>query len=102
MIAWTIYITFAGAVLLLFCRASLARWIALATALGGFAIGLDRVFCAFDRLRAFQHDRPRAVGAGAWDELPSRRRWHQSDDDLGDWADRGERCSFFLERGGAA
>ena len=40
MIAWTIYITFAGAVLLLFLPRVCARWIALAATLGGFAIGL--------------------------------------------------------------
>ena len=40
MIAWTVYITFAGAVLLLFLPRVCARWIALAAALGGFAIGL--------------------------------------------------------------
>ena len=40
MIAWTIYLTFAGAVLLLFLPRCLARWIALATTVAGFAIGL--------------------------------------------------------------
>ncbi len=40
MIAWTIYITFAGAVLLLFLPRVCARWIALAATLGGLAIGL--------------------------------------------------------------
>ncbi len=40
MIAWTIYITFAGAVLLLFLPRVCARWIALATTLAGFATGL--------------------------------------------------------------
>ena len=39
MIAWTIYLTFGGRVLLLFCRA-LARWIALLTTLAGFALSL--------------------------------------------------------------
>ena len=38
MIAWTIYLTFAGAVLLLFLPRGLARWLALATAAAGFAI----------------------------------------------------------------
>lgn len=37
MIAWTIYITFAGAFGLLFMPRFFARWIALATALAGFA-----------------------------------------------------------------
>ena len=37
MIAWTIYLTFAGAVLLLFLPRIFARWIALATTLAGFA-----------------------------------------------------------------
>jgi NADH-quinone oxidoreductase subunit M len=40
MIASTIYLTFAGAVLLLFLPRNFARWIALATAAGGFAISL--------------------------------------------------------------
>ena len=44
MIASTIYVTFAGAVLLLVLPRILARWIALATALGGFAIGLNAFF----------------------------------------------------------
>ena len=44
MIAWTIYVTFAGAVLLLVLPRVLARWVALATALGGFAIGLVAFF----------------------------------------------------------
>jgi len=44
MIASTIYITFAGAVLLLVLPRVLARWIALATALGGFAISLAAFF----------------------------------------------------------
>ena len=37
MIAWTIYITFAGAVLLLFLPRVFARWIALLTTAAGFA-----------------------------------------------------------------
>jgi NADH-quinone oxidoreductase subunit M len=44
MIAWTIYITFAGAVLLLFTRRVLSRWIALVTTLAGFAISLIALF----------------------------------------------------------
>ncbi len=38
MIAWTIYLTFAGAVLLLFLPAAVSRWIALATAAAGAAV----------------------------------------------------------------
>jgi len=38
MIAWTIYVTFAGALLLLCLPRSCARWIALATAVAGFGI----------------------------------------------------------------
>ena len=38
MIAWTIYITFAGAFGLLFMPRFFTRWIALATALAGFVI----------------------------------------------------------------
>ncbi len=44
MIAWTIYITFAGAFGLLFMPRFFARWIALATALAGFAIESAGVF----------------------------------------------------------
>src|SRR4029450_14073990 len=44
MIASTIYLTLAGAVLPLLLPRVLARWIALATALGGFAIALDAFF----------------------------------------------------------
>src|ERR1700741_4566501 len=40
MIAWTIYITLAGAVLLLVLPRPLARWIALFTTIGGLALGL--------------------------------------------------------------
>ena len=45
MIAWTIYITFAGAVVLLFMPRVFARWIALVTTVGGFAISLATFFC---------------------------------------------------------
>jgi NADH-quinone oxidoreductase subunit M len=48
MIAWTIYITFAGAVLLLFMPRALSRWIALATSAGGFAVSLAAFFNAVD------------------------------------------------------
>src|SRR5438067_11587369 len=48
MIAWTIYITFAGAVVLLFAPRALARWIALVTAGGGFATSLVACFKAAD------------------------------------------------------
>src|SRR5438045_7043069 len=40
MIAWTIYVTFGGAVLLLFLRRAFARWIALLTTIAGLAICL--------------------------------------------------------------
>ena len=46
MIAWTIYITFAGAFGLLFMPRFFARWIALATALAGFATSLLAFFQA--------------------------------------------------------
>ena len=45
MIAWTIYITFAGAVVLLFLPRFLSRWIALLTTIGGLAISLAAFFC---------------------------------------------------------
>src|SRR2546430_3695152 len=44
MIAWTIYVTFAGAVALLFLPRVLSRWIALVTTLAGFAISLIALF----------------------------------------------------------
>src|SRR5204863_8210090 len=40
MIAWTIYITFASAVLLLLLPRAFARWIALLTTIAGLALGL--------------------------------------------------------------
>src|SRR5260370_1918742 len=45
MIAWTIYITFAGAIVLLVLPRVFARWIALATTVAGFAVGLATFFC---------------------------------------------------------
>src|SRR5256885_11673551 len=45
MIAWTIYLTFAGAVILLVLPRAFARWIALVTAVTGFAVGLATFFC---------------------------------------------------------
>src|SRR5437879_762060 len=48
MIAWTIYITFAGAFGLLFMPQRFARWIALATALAGFTTSLLAFFDAHD------------------------------------------------------
>ena len=45
MIAWTIYLTFGGALLLLCMPRTFARWIALVTAAGGFAISLASFFC---------------------------------------------------------
>src|SRR6267143_1480983 len=48
MIAWTIYVTFAGAGALLFLPRVLSRWVALATAAGGFAVSLAAFFNAVD------------------------------------------------------
>jgi NADH-quinone oxidoreductase subunit M len=45
MIAWTIYISFAGAVVLLFMPRVFARWIALATTAASFAVSLAAFFC---------------------------------------------------------
>jgi NADH-quinone oxidoreductase subunit M len=45
MIAWTIYITFAGAVAALVLPRVFARWIALVTTAAGFAVGLATFFC---------------------------------------------------------
>jgi len=44
MIAWTIYITFAGAVLLLLLPRAFARWIALLATIAGLALGLSHWF----------------------------------------------------------
>jgi len=44
MIAWTIYITFAGAIVLLVLPCAFARWIALITAATGFAVSLATFF----------------------------------------------------------
>jgi NADH-quinone oxidoreductase subunit M len=48
MIAWTIYVTFGGALLLLFLPHILARWMALLASLTGFAISLNAFFNAGD------------------------------------------------------
>ncbi|HKP02584.1 MAG TPA: NADH-quinone oxidoreductase subunit M [Chthoniobacterales bacterium] len=48
MIAWTIYLTFLGALLLLFLPPMLARWMGLLTAVAGFAVSLDAFFTATD------------------------------------------------------
>ena len=45
MIAWTIYLTFAGAVMVLLVPRKFARWIGLVTAVAGFAISLATFFC---------------------------------------------------------
>src|ERR1051325_314153 len=44
MIAWTIYVTFGGAMITLFSRRRLAKWVALLTSVGGLAIGLVAFF----------------------------------------------------------
>jgi NADH-quinone oxidoreductase subunit M len=44
MIAWTIYITFAGAVVILLLPRIFARWIALIATLAGFAVSLETFF----------------------------------------------------------
>ena len=48
MIAWTIYVTFGGAFLLLFLPHVLARWMALLTTVTGFAITLKAFFDSSD------------------------------------------------------
>ena len=48
MIAWTIYVTFGGALLLLFLPQVLARWMGLLTTLAGFAISLNAFFASGD------------------------------------------------------
>jgi len=45
MIAWTIYITFAGAVIVLLLPRTFARWIALLATTASFAISLATFFC---------------------------------------------------------
>src|SRR5437016_13372078 len=47
MIAWTIYVTFAGAIVLLVLPRGFARWLALVTAVAGFVIGVA-TFCQHD------------------------------------------------------
>jgi hypothetical protein len=44
MIAWTIYVTFAGAVLALVLPRAWARWIALLATSGGFSLALLAFF----------------------------------------------------------
>src|SRR5689334_229677 len=44
MIAWTIYITFGGAVALLFLPRAFAKWIALVTTIASFVISLATFF----------------------------------------------------------
>jgi len=44
MVAWTIYITFAGAVVLLFLPRVFTRWIALVTTVAGFVVSLIAFF----------------------------------------------------------
>jgi NADH-quinone oxidoreductase subunit M len=48
MIAWTIYLTFLGALLLLFLPGVLARWMALIVAFAGFAVSLSEFFRVTD------------------------------------------------------
>jgi NADH-quinone oxidoreductase subunit M len=48
MIAWTIYVTFGAALLLLFLPQVLARWMALLATVAGFAISLNAFFTASD------------------------------------------------------
>jgi NADH-quinone oxidoreductase subunit M len=48
MIAWTIYVTFGGALLLLFLPHLLARWMALLVSVTGFAISLNAFFTTPD------------------------------------------------------
>src|SRR6266540_17973 len=45
MIAWTVYITFTGALVLLFLPRVFARWIALLTTIGGLTLGLAAFVC---------------------------------------------------------
>jgi NADH-quinone oxidoreductase subunit M len=44
MIAWTIYVTFTGAILLLFLPRALSRWIALVTTFAGLALGIVALY----------------------------------------------------------
>ena len=48
MIAWTIYVTFGGTLLLLFLPQVLARWMALLATLAGFAVSLHAFFNSSD------------------------------------------------------
>src|SRR5438552_12122603 len=44
MIAWTIYVTFAGAIVVLFMPRVLSQWIALVTTIAGFVVSLVAFF----------------------------------------------------------
>jgi NADH-quinone oxidoreductase subunit M len=54
MIAWTIYLTFGGAVLSLLSPRSFARWIALTTTAAGLVVTVAMFFCEDYDLRTFQ------------------------------------------------
>ena len=101
MIAWTIYITFAGAVLCCFCRAVFPLDRA-ADDRRRIRIGLIAFFGTPIQICAVHHHRARSLGARARDELPSRGRRHQSHAGPGHRDCRGERSPFFLGRRSAA
>ena len=50
MIAWTLYVTFAGAVLLLFLPRPLARWIALLATTAALAVSVGAFFATISIL----------------------------------------------------
>ena len=81
MIAWTIYLTFGGAVLSLLLPRGFARWIALLTTIAGLALGMI-VFVGtpIPDLAHFTTIVRVPWVPGARDELPSGARWRESDD----------------------
>jgi NADH-quinone oxidoreductase subunit M len=54
MIAWTIYLTFFGAIAALISPRVLAHWIALATTVGGLTVSIASFFCDDFDLQSFQ------------------------------------------------
>ena len=98
MIAWTIYLTFAGAIVFAFPAAK--SWRAgsrLPRPQAGLAIGLV-AFCRSSDLGSFSDDRPPSLDPVLGMELSPRGRWHQPHAGPGDRPDRGLRGSFLLGR----
>jgi len=76
MIAWTIYITFAGAVLLLLLPRAFARWIALLATIAGLLWDWSHWFARQLPTSLIHNNCARPVGSRFGHELPpgNRRR----------------------------